>query len=387
MNKKNKLEDILFLIFFVLILFGGCVFSIISSKKINYVENRTAYQIPELSFKTFLNREFQDNYEKALSDQLPLAVSMKLWEKNLAIYEKLIYYKFDSKLYNYLGKNVYLIDDYLVNEPLNLNSIKNDLDYKIENFNTYFTNLKNIDFYIYYIERETDINFEDNQKSNIYEYIKSNILNIKDISKFEINNLNEYKKYFYKTDHHWNYKGSYKAYTEIINMINNEDPVVPNRESCVNAKFSGSKARNIGATNFFKEQFCFYQFDLPKYSVSIDGQIKDEYGNKSNYYNNSVKSASYGDFYENDFSIIQFDFFDENKENLLIIGESYDNAINDLLASHFNKTYNIDLRYYLDFDLNKFIKDNEINKVLLIGNYEFFRSDVFKLTGGDFNVI
>ena len=31
---------------------------------------------------------------------------------------------------------------------------------------------KNIDFYLYYIEKDTDINFDTNEKMGTYEYIK-----------------------------------------------------------------------------------------------------------------------------------------------------------------------------------------------------------------------
>ena len=69
-------------------------------------------------------------------------------------------------------------------------------------------------------------------------------------------------------------------------------------------------------------------------------------------------------------------------DNILIIGESYDNAILKLLASQFNKTYSVDLRDFerdlgKPFSFDKYVRENEIDKVLFIGNYGFFVQDEF----------
>ena len=66
-----------------------------------------------------------------------------------------------------------------------------------------------------------------------------------------------------------------------------------------------------------------------------------------------------------------------DRENLLILGESYDNAVIQLLASHFNNTYAVDLRYYQpylgkDFRFSDYVEERGITKVLLIGCMTYF---------------
>ena len=73
-----------------------------------------------------------------------------------------------------------------------------------------------------------------------------------------------------------------------------------------------------------------------------------------------------------------------DRENVLVIGESYDNAILKLLASHFGRTYSVDLRYYRnylgsDFSLSDYLRRNSITKVLLIGNVDYYISPDFAL--------
>lgn len=67
-----------------------------------------------------------------------------------------------------------------------------------------------------------------------------------------------------------------------------------------------------------------------------------------------------------------------------MIGESYDNAVLKLLASHFNNTYSIDLRYYeaymgQSFSLSEYLREHEIDKVLLIGNIDYYLMTEFQL--------
>ena len=74
----------------------------------------------------------------------------------------------------------------------------------------------------------------------------------------------------------------------------------------------------------------------------------------------------------------------QDRENVLVIGESYDNAILKLLASHFGRTYSVDLRYYRnylgsDFSLSDYLRRNSITKVLLIGNVDYYISPDFAL--------
>ena len=64
-----------------------------------------------------------------------------------------------------------------------------------------------------------------------------------------------------------------------------------------------------------------------------------------------------------------------------MIGDSYDNAILKLLASHFGKTCSIDLRYYLTgedgFDIAAYIRRHEIGQVLVVGSTFLYRDPTF----------
>ena len=66
-----------------------------------------------------------------------------------------------------------------------------------------------------------------------------------------------------------------------------------------------------------------------------------------------------------------FDFNQPEEKNLLIISNSYSNAIDELIAQYYNKTYVIDLRCYKeifgkDFEISKYLADKEIDDTLIL---------------------
>ncbi len=377
--KRKNIVDIIFLLTLSMILLGGFINPIINSTDINYIENRTANKLPILTTETFSNNQFQNNLELALADQIPLAHYMKLANKTLFLLTKINYFNFNNNSIN-LEQGLYLMNDYLTYYPKDIESNKKNIELKIKNYNNLANKYKNIDFYLYYIEKDTDINFQNNNKLGIYEQIKQLLNSNINSSKFNINNFDEFKKYFYKTDHHWNYQGSYNAYKEILALLEiNDNPIEPLYFKCL-GYWSGSKARSLGGQLLFKENFCVYNFDFSKHDIYINNsQIDYDYSYNLENYANEI---SYAGFYGADSGLIKYDYYNEDRDNLLIIGESYDNAINELLASHFNKTYNVDLRNYENdigekFNFDEFVIVNEIDKVLFIGNIDFYIMDTF----------
>lgn len=385
---NKKIIDNIFTIFVFLILIVGLLNTILNSDDINYYENRTAYRMPKLSISKIFDKTFQDDVELAFSDQIPLATTMKkgynfLHNITTNTVADIEFKNNCSNRYIQLGESTvsYGCDKNLVYYPSYISHNKEVYDSRISSINKTLSNTM-IDTYIYYIEKDTDIDFTTNKKSDIYDYLKENI-NSDKIYKYEVNSFDEFKDRFYKTDHHWNYKGSYLAYTQLVKILTSDEPLNYKDEVCLNDNFSGSKANFSGTTHLYKEKFCVYKFEFPKYDIYINGERKD-YGNQDYHIKNPQENVSYGSFYGYDDGEIIFDNHDNSKENILIVGESYDNAILKLLASHFNKTYSIDLRNYerennKKFNYLEYLNDNNIDKVLLIGNKDYFAMSEFNL--------
>ena len=391
-NKKidtKKWGNIIFIVIVAIVLFFGLVRTVVFPNDINYYENRYSNKIIAPNQSSILDASFQNSVEDALSDQIPGAQRLKKFynEMHSLFSNFLVTPVIENNTTNYINyKNgTRFFGGYYVYAPYTLERVSEQFKAKAENYNTVFEAYPEIDFYVYYIEKDTDINFESGEKINADDYLFS-LLDLDDSRKrsFEINSFQEFSDYFYKTDHHWNYKGSYFAYLDVVNLLQADGtPIEKGKEVLIANEFMGSKAAASGS-NIVTEPFYVYEFDFPTFQ-SIERETKGNYGNQEDYISSSpVESISYSGFYGGDDGEIIFDTGNTDRENVLIIGESYDNAILKLLATHFNKTHSIDLRNYehfngSPFDFRKYVEANDIDKVLFIGNSDFYYLNTFAL--------
>lgn len=382
MKKSKLIINIMFCSFIFAYIFLSFAKSIVKPVEIVYREKRYANKYNSIGLRNYVNGSMQNNIEDTLSDQVLLSSKLKgannlirgisvgtalnLLDSNRNEYVKV------SKFYFYKGNLVYY--------PEKLNDLVPAFDKTINNYNNLISKYNNIDFYFFYIEKETDINFITNEKSGSYEYIKEH-LNTNNISKFSINNFDEYKKYFYKTDHHWNEIGSYIGYKEIVKMFKQKNFIEPISHVCLNKTWAGSKSVYEGFEYSMRDEFCANKFDFSDIHVMVDRKDAD-YGKQNEYLNNSLDAVSYGDFYGWDNGEIVFNSNKKSKDNVLIFGDSYDNAIVKLLSKHFNTTVVVDLRWYENFvgekfTLNYYLQKYNINKILFVGDDSFYASEDF----------
>lgn len=127
-----------------------------------------------------------------------------------------------------------------------------------------------------------------------------------------------------------------------------------------------------------------YRFAFPNMSVTIAGEPADDYGRQDAALSGQIAGASYSGIYGNDDGEIILDTGTAGRGNLLMIGESYDNAILKLIAAHFDRVYSVDLRSYEQdmgkpFRMAEYLREHDITKVLWIGSLMFYTSDVFTL--------
>lgn len=112
-------------------------------------------------------------------------------------------------------------------------------------------------------------------------------------------------------------------------------------------------------------------------------RVKSDYGSQDELLRGVLGWVSYGGVYGGDNGEVIFDT-GKDGDNILIFGNSYDNAILKLLASHFSKTYSIDLRNYEHtfgekFDFDSYVREHDISKVLFIGDISFYTMSEFMI--------
>ena len=381
MRNKNYIyySQLSFLI--VLIIFFGVngLKILINSNVHNEAENRTSYKIEKPSFDKIISREYQDDLEIAIGDQMLKYNYFKKFYSRLSGFVNLktisLFNMNANKKYINL-KNIQLIGNSLVYGFQDYDGFVSTAKDDVEQINKIIANTK-ANIYLYFVKTDTNFNFEKNEPINPEEYLKENLkLNNERIKTLNFNSYEEYKEYFYSIDHHWNHIGSYKGYLEMADMMNLDNKLEPEEEVCFNnAKSQGSKISKIGNYNFFKEVFCKYDFKLPEYEIYIDKKLS-QYGTATEELK-QMSDISYANIYGGDYGEILFINKNINSDrNLLIYSNSFSNAVNKLLASHYKTTYVIDGRHYKKVNLVDYIKENNIDDVLIIGNSMLFWDDI-----------
>lgn len=392
MNVGEKIKKVLAYAFvgaFLLVMLAGLIQTVFFPDEIAVLENRYANQLKPFTVEGYLDGSFQDSVDAALGDQVTLASTFKNVFQQVSSHSvrllstpflKMDYFR---TRYVQLGTSTIFGGTNLV-YYMYPSSKNEEMAPKIEDYNKTFVEFPDTEFFMYYIEKDTDINLQTGEKAQFYKYL-SNGLELPEQNKscFTIDSFEEFRTYFYETDHHWNYMGSYQGYLGVMELLGlEEDPLQPVETIRVSDGFSGSKAKSSASS--FSEEFVAYRFKYPEMDIQINGAPAEDYGQQEYFLSGQSDAVSYGTFYGGDDGEIVFSTNRPERENLLVIGESYDNAILKLLASHYNCTYSIDLRYYEaymqeTFSLSEYLQEHEIDKILLIGNIDYYLMSEFML--------
>ncbi len=356
-------------------------------KDVSDRENRTLAHFPAFSLSAFASGEFQSGLESALGDQYPGGEEIKdavltaqngisAWEGALlravfpvsaASYEEITpgYYHFAGDAHR------------IVEKPWPQGGDEAALSRQAEPFNE----LTGVKKYVYFIRnsRSQDFTKTDRENGGAYDRIRA-AYHADGYACFSAEDYGAFCNLFYQTDHHWNHIGADRGYREILAMIlPGEEPLGPDREWTFDAVFNGSYARQTKAL-CAEEKFAAYSYPVPKMKVTLSGK-KGQYGHAALYEKNKFPTDElrnhYAYYYGGDYGEILIDNGHAKGRNLLLIADSYSNPINMLLASHFDQTCIIDLRYYRqdmggELDWASYAAAHEIDTVLMLGDIALY---------------
>ena len=201
---------------------------------------------------------------------------------------------------------------------------------------------------------------------------------------FDVDSYEAFSEVFYQTDHHWNAKGSYRGYRELMALLRPEDaPLEPAETVTFPFVFNGAYARQTNQL-CADEPFEVYAFELPRMAVTLNGK-RGVYGRLDAYrkgrYTVEPLTNHYANCYGGEYGEIVYENGEAGRGSLLLIASSYSNPINALVASHYDRTYVIDPRYYADwagqpFDPAAYAAEREIGTVALLGDIRFFLEEL-----------
>lgn len=201
----------------------------------------------------------------------------------------------------------------------------------------------------------------------------------------EIESLDRYKEMFHSSDHHWNYRGAYQGYVDIMTLLGKEDEILEpiSINSCNGYQFYGTfstrTANMLGPDDYYMYEIDYDDVDLylngtkveksediyhPKYYLTHLEEYSDPF---TYHYNYSYSGYSDDPYYQ---------FVNEGEEgNILVIGDSYATAIARLLASSYRNSYFVNPGTYISttgryFTYDDFLAEHEIDTVLFMYTIE-----------------
>ncbi|MFD3158105.1 DHHW family protein [Haloimpatiens sp. FM7330] len=371
LQKYNKVYKYIMAIFFLL--FIGIIFisNIVTPKRIfSDSENRRLEQAPKFSLKRILKGEFTSNYEKYISDQFVLR---DLWIGVKSEAEVAIGKKDNNGVY--LGKDGYLLQNFKKSDVKELKdkiNVINSFAASTPNLNKYFMLVPNSmkvleDKLPPYAPVDDELTYINKVKNSM-----DSSVNFIDLYNTLYSKKDEY--IYYKTDHHWTTKGAYYAYKKICEDIG----ITPHDESYFDVKkvtdsFYGTQYSKGGFKNIQPDSIELY---LPKGNEKYNVEYYDENKTTNSLYdmNNLNKKDKYTVFFNGNHPFMKISTNIKNGKKLLVIKDSYANSFIPFLTGHYSEIYVVDLRYYTD-NLNKLVKSNDINDMLILYNAKSFFED------------
>ena len=432
MRKRDAGRFMLALILFlvpVALMWGA---PIRGAKEISETENRTLAQWPALTAESFLSGAYQEALEEAAGDQMigseRLRAAAKDAESGIqtlltrglqAMRPELrnAYTQLADGYYTYAGDEHRIVErpDEARLEPARLEALAEQIG-----------RIRGVRKYLYFIENSRSVDFDHMETRDLYFAKIVSSFELDGAAAFRFKDYDEFCRLFYQTDHHWNYRGSWIGYREILRMMGisaesvdeaqeadaeTDDEAEPDgmrtgkeagtgsggdesadaealretwlaeapEEIVLPVIFNGSYARQTRMMRA-DEPFTVYSISLPKHAETMNGK-RGTYGHLASYLKGKVPDDEmrnhYAWCYGGDYGEIICDFGETGRGNLLMIVDSYSNPINGLIASHFDKTYIIDPRYYerwagVPFDAEAYLAEHPADTLLMMGDILFY---------------
>lgn len=418
---RNRVLPLLLLLFLVSF---SVTIVLTPGRDFSYAENRPLVRIPKPSLSSWRDTSFQTTLESALSDQWPASEALKAIHASigrfglgytggllgLAIHptepSTTMYTKISESI-TPAGGNVFSLLPAGTRFPSPLSffgtteSSKTTLEPMVAADPDPASSLQSIQssaaligatssamkafpVYAYYLETSIDMDFLGGAVTHAYsEAFTAALPSSVHHAALRLSSTDQLRQWFYRTDHHWNAAGQQEAYAALIPLLKGEsEPIVETSILTLpDVPFSGSRARS--ANDFTrKEPFDLLTFALPAHTVALDG-VQGSYGNRARYQSGQDSTDPgfnhYGHCNGQDYAEVMYSFpQNSGKGTLLVLSDSYSNPLKPLVASHFETTRFIDLRFYENtfkkpFVIEDYIREHGVDQVLFMGSHSFFR--------------
>ncbi len=178
---------------------------------------------------------------------------------------------------------------------------------------------------------------------------------------------------FYRTDHHWTTLGAYYGYTAIAEAMGLRPvPLSAYTESVVSRDFYGTAYSSSGFSWVRPDSISSY---VPQDGVSVtnypEGTAVDGEMYARSFLNTKDK---YKYFFGGNTPLLTIRTQHQDAPSLLILRDSYTDAMSPFLTAHFSEIHILDLRYFKT-SLRAYIDSHGIDSILVCYNVKNFSED------------
>lgn len=204
----------------------------------------------------------------------------------------------------------------------------------------------------------------------IYNQLDKSIIKVDAYSNL-VDNVTDY--IYFRTDHHWTARGAYCGYKAFCDVSGNTAPALNSFATHQLDGFVGSLYKTSQASVLANNPDYVECFDLNVDAQNVVYPTKDM--NPSDGVSTYVIAKTVNDsnkylaFIAGDQPLEKITTSVKNGKKILILKESYGNALVPFLCNNYEEVYVIDPRW-IDMDLGEFVAKNGINDVMAI-NYMF----------------
>lgn len=375
MKKYEKLSSCIMIAVFILFIFGFAIAGLVSrDRDFSEMENRNLARFPEFSFDALKSGSFTGDIESYMSDQVFLKDSLVSLKTDC---ERAVLKTCQNGVY--FGKDGYYLQQYTEN--------LSQIDKNINCINDWTENIEsNIPINFILVPNAVSILEDKLPLLSVNDNQLDSIAHIEDTLSDRITLFNAYDalkaeadknvQVFYKTDHHWTNAGAKAVFEAFLSS---------EREPVTDDEFDSTiKRDDFYGTLYSKAPSAFTEPDtmiLPEHS---DMQLTVEYVNENKTTDSIIdksfldKKDKYSAFLGGNFARVNIKSKDSiTGQKVLILKDSYANAMMPYFADQYPDITILDMRYYHfeDRTVSELVNSGDFDRIILLYNMDFINSD------------
>lgn len=215
-------------------------------------------------------------------------------------------------------------------------------------------------------ERVRDYYGEVSQRENttaIYNALSDKVTAV-DI--YDALNLHNDENIYFNTDTHWAPLGAFYAYEKFCDVAG-VTPVTLDSFTKTTSEFTGYLAYATGEDVLYNNPDTLDLYD-PKYNYTCEISYDGQYFEEADAMNSHDESMGYSMYMHGDMGCVRVKNTDlSTGRKLLVVKDSYGNAMGPFLAASFDEVHVVDFRYF-EGDLPSYCAENGITDVLFANN-------------------